>query len=212
MSHRISPSEAMPADTHQDVTMSGPVLLARGYLPYERYNITFVSPDGQRVDHTRDVLRAGRVVGVLPIDVERDEVVLIQQFRLASHLATGKGNSIEIVAGYIEDDEPPAAAARRECLEEIGVSPRELLELFSFLPAPGTSDELATLFLAAVDASKVPEFAGYAAESEHTRPLRFSIDSALAALAKGTICNGYLILALQWLALNRRRLNSFVRQ
>ena len=150
--------------------------------------------------------RGGRVVGVVPIDPERGEIVLIRQFRLAAHLACGKGELVEIVAGRVEGNENVADAACRECLEEIGVAPMRLVELFSCFPTPGLTDELVTVFLAVVDASAVPERAGAAAEAEDTRPLRVDIDHAIAALAEGKISNGLLIIALQWLALNRKRL------
>jgi ADP-ribose pyrophosphatase len=208
---RVPPEQAL-ADADYDVALSSPQILAQGYRAYERYQLSFVTADGAAVHHTRDVLRAGRTVGLLPIDLERGEVVLIRQFRLAAHLVTGKGELVELVAGYIEGGEAASAAARRECLEEIGVAPRTLLKLFSFMPAPGISDEQATLFLATVDASKVPEHAGAASEAEHTRPIRVKIDMALAALARGSVCNGYLLLALQWLALNRSRLDAIARR
>jgi ADP-ribose pyrophosphatase len=146
------------------------------------------------------------VIGVIAVDPGRGEIVLIRQFRLAAHLATGNGELVEIVAGRVDANETPAEAARRECLEEIGVAPTRLVELFSFFPTPGLTDELATIFLAVVDASAVPERAGAAAEAEETRPLRVDIDHAIAALAQGRISNGLLIIALQWLALNRERL------
>jgi ADP-ribose pyrophosphatase len=206
------PPERPLADAHHDVALSSPKLLAPGFRPYERYQLSFVTAEGVDVHHTRDVLRSGQTVGVLPIDPERGEVVLIRQFRLAAHLRTGKGELIELVAGYVDGDEHPSAAARRECMEEIGVSPRTILKLFGFMPAPGVLDEYATLFLATIDAAAVPERAGLASEAEHTRPIRLSIDAALAALARGTVCNGYLLLALQWLALNRGRLDTIVGQ
>jgi len=148
---------------------------------------------------------------VLPIDPGRDEVVLLRQFRLAAHLANGRVNLVEIVAGHVEADEQPAEAARRECVEEIGVAPGLLVELFTYLTSPGMSDEEITLFLGIVDASGVPERAGAAAEHEETVPMRVPIDAALAALAAGTVRNGPLIIALQWLALNRGRLSEIVR-
>jgi ADP-ribose pyrophosphatase len=206
------PPERPLADAHHDVALSSPQVLVQGFRTYERYQLSLVTADGAEVQHTRDVLRTGRTVGVLPIDPERGEVVLIRQFRLAAHLATGKGEMLEVVAGYVDGDEHPSAAARRECIEEIGVAPRTLLKLLSFMPAPGVLDEYATLFLATIDASEVPERAGLASEAEHTHPIRLKIDTALAALTRGTVCNGYLLLALQWLALNRGRLNSIVAQ
>ena len=49
-------------------------------------------------------------------------------------------------------------------------------------------------------------------ETEQTRPIRVRIDDALDALGRGTIRNGYLIMALQWLALNRERLPELLHE
>jgi ADP-ribose pyrophosphatase len=212
----MSPSRTGPvqtiADAPRDVAVSDPKVLVRGFRTYERYQLQLTTEEGADIHHTRDVLRSGRTVGVLPIDPDREEVVLIRQFRLAAHLVTGKGDLIELVAGYVDGDEHPNAAARRECIEEISVAPRVLVQLFSFMPAPGILDEYGTLYLAIVDASAVPQRAGLASEAEDTRPVRLKIDAALSMLTRATVCNGYLLLALQWLALNRSRLETIVRQ
>jgi ADP-ribose pyrophosphatase len=136
--------------------------------------------------------------------------VLIRQFRLAAHLADGKGEMVEIVAGRVEAGEELADTARRECREEIGVEPRALIELFSYLPTPGLTDETITVFLGVIDAANVPERAGAAGEHEETRPIRVAIDAAIAALAAGRLRNGNLVIALQWLALNRHRIGRLI--
>jgi ADP-ribose pyrophosphatase len=197
------------ADDRADVVIAGREVLAEGFRRYERLR---VRRSGENVPRALDVLRSGPAAAVLPIDPGRDEVVLLRQFRLAAHLANGRGNLVEIVAGHVEADEQPAEAARRECVEEIGVAPGLLVELFTYLTSPGMSDEEITLFLGVVDASGVPERAGAAAEHEETVPMRVPIDAALAALAAGTVRNGPLIIALQWLALNRGRLSEIVRR
>jgi ADP-ribose pyrophosphatase len=196
------------ADDRADLLIAGREVLAEGFRRYERLR---VRRSGENVPRPLDVLRTGPAAAVLPIDPGRDEVVLLRQFRLAAHLANGRGNLVEIVAGHVEADEQPAEAARRECVEEIGVAPGLLVELFTYLTSPGMSDEEITLFLGIVDASGVPERAGAAAEHEETVPMRVPIDAALAALAAGTVRNGPLIIALQWLALNRGRLSEIVR-
>ena len=196
------------ADDRADVVIAGREVLAEGFRRYERLR---VRRSGENVPRPLDVLRSGAAAAVLPIDPGRDEVVLLRQFRLAAHLANGRGNLVEIVAGHVEADEQPAEAARRECVEEIGVAPGLLVELFTYLTSPGMSDEEITLFLGVVDASGVPQRAGAAAEHEETVPMRVPIDAALAALAAGTVRNGPLIIALQWLALNRGRLSEIVR-
>jgi ADP-ribose pyrophosphatase len=199
------------ADLAADVALSQPELLAKGYRDYQRYRLTLTGMDGTPLTQTRDVLRAGKVVAVLPIDLARNAVVLIRQFRLPAHLANGRGDLIEAVAGRVEPGESLLDAARRECTEEIAVAPTALVELFSYLTTPGLTDEEVTVFLAAVDASRVPQRSGAAAEGEQIRTVRVSIDAAIAALGQNAMRNGPLLIALQWLALNRDRAAELLR-
>jgi ADP-ribose pyrophosphatase len=199
------------ADLPADVAFSAPELLAKGYLDYLRYRLTLQGDDHAPLAQTRDLLLAGKVVAVLPIDLARDEVVLIRQFRLAAQLANGRGDMIEMVAGRVEAGEALADAARRECAEEIGVMPAALVELFSYLTTPGITDEEVTVFVAAVDASQVPQRSGAAMEGEQIATLRVSVDVAIAALNLGSMRNGPLVMALQWLALNRSRVAELLK-
>jgi ADP-ribose pyrophosphatase len=191
------------ADEPADIVIEGREVLARGFRAYERVQARRADADVE----TRDLLRAGAAVAVLPIDLDRDAVVLIRQFRLAAQLANGKGDLVEIVAGHVEANETHRETARRECVEEIGVAPRLLVELFTYLTSPGLTDEEVTVFLGIVDASR----AAIPAAGEASALLRVPIDAALFALAAGTVRNGPLIAALQWLALNRTRLPDIAR-
>jgi ADP-ribose pyrophosphatase len=199
------------ADLAADITLSAPELLAHGYRDYQRYRLTLKGEGHAPLPQTRDVLHGGKVVAVLPVDLARNEIVLIRQFRLPAQLANGRGDLIEIVAGRVESNETLIDAARRECREEIGVAPIALVELFSYLTTPGITDEEVTVFLAAVDAARVPERSGAAAEGEQVVTIRASIDDAIAALPKNAMRNGPLLIALQWLALNRGRLTELLR-
>lgn len=199
-------AQELPRDRPADVDVSAAQALADGFRPYERYGVVLRHGDGSSFRQTRDVLRGGAVVGVLAFDVERDLVVLMHQFRLPAHLATGRGEMVEIVAGRVEDGEAAEDAARRECVEEIGLSPRALLPMLSFLPTPGLTDEAARLFLGLVDSAGLPERGGAESEVEITHPFVLPLDDAIRALSEGCFANGYLIIALQWLALNRARL------
>jgi ADP-ribose pyrophosphatase len=192
-----------PADAPADAALAGPEHRGHGYYGYDRYRVAL---DGASLE--RDILRVGRVVVMLPVDLDRDEVVLIRQFRLGGHLALGKGDMVEVPAGRVERGEDVADAARRECREEIGVEPRALIPIFDLMPSPGSSDEHMFFFLAVVDASGVPDRAGAADEQEHIRPLRVSIATALQSLHAGKLHYGAAVFALQWLALNRGRLRE----
>lgn len=203
-----APSDAV-ADRPAGAEISGPTEIARGYMRYERYSITLTDAEGSRQRQQRDLLRAGRVVAVLTVDPERDCVVLIRQFRLSGHLAIGRGDMVEIVAGRVDQGESSREAALRECVEEIGVAPVRLAELFSVISTPGLTDEYVTFFVAAVDSSKVPARGGLDGEGEDTRPFVVPIDDALAALDSNAVANALLVNALQWLARHRVRLSEF---
>ena len=193
------------ADRAAQAELSAPERPAKGFFDYQRFRVTL--PAGPQ---TRDVVRAGKVIALLPLDLERGEIVMIRQFRPAAHLANGKGELIEIVAGRVEPGEQLMETARRECQEEIGVTPSALVELFSYLPTPGLTDEEVTFFVAAVDASRVPERT-HPTEGEYISVMRVPIDMALAALNEGSMHNGPLIVGLQWLALNRARVADILR-
>ena len=200
----------LPADRPANVELGEPDKLADGFRDYWRYHLTLRDPGHAPLRQQRDILIGGRVIAVLPVDLARDEVVLIRQFRLPAHIGTGKGDMVEIVAGRVEAGETEAAAARRECEEEIGVAPDRLIELFSFMTTPGITDEIIVLFLASVDASRVPARSGAADEGERIETIRLSFDDAVALVQGGGVANGPMILALQWLALNRARLGALL--
>lgn len=198
----------LPRDQPARVELEPGERLAEGFRPYERFRLRLDHADGTHDHQERDVLRGGEVVGVIAFDPAREKLVLLRQFRLPAHLATGRGEMVEIVAGGVEAGEDLKEAAARECLEETGLVPRALVQLMRFLPTPGLTDEYAALFLGLVDSERLPERAGMADEVEVTHPFAIGLDDALEALAQGRFANGYLIIALQWLALNRHRLHA----
>jgi ADP-ribose pyrophosphatase len=110
------------ADLSADVVLSRPQVLAKAYRDYHRYSVTLTDDDGPVVQE-RDVLIGGKVVVVMPIDIVRQEIVLIRQFRLPAHLANGHGDLVEFVAGRIEAGESLAEAARHECTGRLVLLP-----------------------------------------------------------------------------------------
>ncbi len=179
-------------------------VLYQGFRRFESYRITLHTPGAPAISQVREILRVGGAVGIIAIDPQLQAIVLLRQFRLAAQLATGFGELIEIPAGLVEPGEDPAATARRECIEETGLDPHEVHPLFSCLVSPGAVDELAHFFLAFVDAAQMPQHTGAAGETEMIRPFLVPLDEALAALDGGAhLANGYLRMALMWVALHR---------
>ena len=102
------------ADQPADIDLSQPKVLAKAYRDYHRYQVTIRPLDAPPVSQERDILIAGKVVVVMPIDLKRQEIVLTRQFRLAAHFANGRGDIVEFVAGRVEPNETLVDAARRE--------------------------------------------------------------------------------------------------
>ena len=86
-------------------------------------------------DVTLDVVRHRGSVVLLP-QPSPNELILIRQFRYVV------GRWLwELPAGSIEAGERPVACARRECEEEIGLTPKRVQRLGKFFPTPGFCDE-----------------------------------------------------------------------
>src|SRR5215470_14034714 len=170
------------ADQSADIDLSQPQLLAKAYRDYQRYQVTIKSQGAPSFSQERDILIAGKVVVVIPIDVARQEIILTRQFRLPAHIANGRGDIVEFVAGRVEPNEALVDAARRECREEIGVAPYKTVRLLSYLTTPGLTDEEITIFLCSIDASAVPEGPRTTPDGEHLSVARVSIADAIRSL------------------------------
>jgi ADP-ribose pyrophosphatase len=162
---------------------------------------------GWSAELSREVFLRHDAAGILLYDPQRDEIVLIEQFRLAAHLAGFAAWQLEIVAGIIDSDESAAAVARREAEEEAGLAViGEVVPIHRFMTSPGGSTETVDLFCGRVDASAAGGIHGLADESEDIRVVVKSYAEAMELLNAGKIENGYTLLALHWLAANREAL------
>ena len=192
------------------VTLSKPTVLVKAYYDYRRYAVSIKTKDAPPFLQERDVLIAGKVVVVIPIDLVRQQIVLIRQFRLPAHIANGLGDMVEFVAGRVEPNETLVDAARRECREEIGIAPEKTVQLLRNLTTPGSSDEEVTIFLCAIDSSTIRDGSRTTADGEHLQIMRTSIEDAIRALNRYTMRGSPLVIGLQWLALNREQLPNLL--
>ena len=152
---------------------------------------------------SREVFVRHDAVCVLPYDPQRDEVVLIEQFRVG---AMGKAQTpwlIELVAGLIDKVEEPEEVARREGEEEAGLTFSSLWPITRYFPSPGGSTEFVHLYLGRCSTVGVGGLHGLEEEAEDIRVTVWAYEDALQAVRDGRISNAASIIALQWLALNR---------
>src|SRR4051794_9891078 len=73
----------------------------------------------------REIEDHGRAVGVLAYDPIRRVAILVRQFRAPLFYAVGLEQTLEVIAGGLQSDEP-RECVRREAIEEAGIRLRNL--------------------------------------------------------------------------------------
>ncbi|MDC9725954.1 MAG: NUDIX domain-containing protein [Gammaproteobacteria bacterium] len=158
---------------------------------------------------TRELFQRGNCVAVLLYDPVRDEVVIIEQFRVgALQLPTEQAWLLEIVAGAIETGETAEEVAYRESVEEAGCEIQELIKINDFFTSPGGTSELLSLFYGKVDTSNVGGFHGLDDEDEDISVTTMKFDEVYQVLLDGKILSAIPIIAIQWLFINRDKLRQ----
>ncbi|MEJ2550459.1 MAG: NUDIX hydrolase [Anaerolineales bacterium] len=134
-----------------------------------------INPAGktQRIEY---VNHAGGVT-IIPVD-EEDQILFVRQYRHP----TGE-ELLELPAGSIEANEDPESCARRECREEVGMSPGSLRHLGGTFLAPGYSSEFLHYYLAR-DLSHAPLPPD---EDEVIQVIRLSWNAALQKVTQNKI-------------------------
>jgi len=181
----------------------------RGFFRLEKYRLRHeLFAGGWSAEMIRECLERGHAVAVLLYDPKRDQLVLLEQFRVGALAFPGGPWLLEIVAGIIDHPgESTEDVARRETVEEAGCELLDLTPICQYLVSPGGASESITLFCGRVDAATVtPGVRGVAAEHEDIQVHVVSRAEALELLASGRINSAAPIIALQWLELNRAKL------
>lgn len=120
----------------------------------------------ERLD--REVFISADAALLLPYDPVADTVLLISQFRVGP-MARGQAQCwmLEPIAGRIDAGEAPEDAARREAVEEAGLTIGRLYPLPPHYPTPGANSEFFYPFIAAVDLSGRVAGHGFGLASEN---------------------------------------------
>lgn len=162
----------------------------------------YIKTDGEwsnEIEHL--VLDRNDSVGILMHDLLTDEIILVEQFRVAAY-HNGPGWLIELPAGRIEDGDEAHETALRETKEETGAEPSEAIFISSFYLSPGGCSERLSLFYCPFpNGLQVLSNAGLASEDEDIRVHRISRTEAYDWYASGRIIDAKTIIALQWLGL-----------
>lgn len=157
-----------------------------------------------------DVLRRGSAVAIVLYDPDRDNVVLVEQFRLPALLSGSSPWQIEAAAGLIDTDETPEAVAVRETREETGLALiGKLIPIQHYLSSSGNSDEHVFLFCGRVDSAGAEGVHGLAEEHEDIRVVVKPWAEVEALLDAGAIESAHTLIGLYWLSRHRDQLRRF---
>lgn len=168
-----------PRLLRRQVVFKGPI------FHVERHRVRL--PNGR--DAVMDVVRHEGSV-VLIAQPARDSVVLVRQYRYVI------GRWIwELPAGSLDPGERPAHAARRECAEEIGLTPRRVRRLRTLYPTPGFVDERMIFFHCTELSAPARPLA--LDEDELLEPRTFRVSEVRRMIARGQIVDMKTIVGME---------------
>jgi len=145
---------------------------------------TVQSPDGRQFQI--DVVEHGGAVAMIPLEPDHS-IWFVRQYRHPIGEVL-----LELPAGTLNPGEDPELAAARECREEIGLAPAELIHLGETYLAPGYSSEYLHYFLARhLTSSPLPQD-----EDEDLQVEKISWDSAWQMLARGELHDAKTVVGL----------------
>lgn len=135
---------------------------------------------------TRDWIKHPGASAVVPV-FEDGTIMLLKQFRYPPRKVF-----IEVPAGKLDEGEPPKQTAKRELLEETGISCSSISEAGSFFPAIGYADEEIFVFVA----WGLTEQAKNVDDDEFLLNHRVSFADALKMISSGEISDGKTICSI----------------
>jgi len=186
----------------------------KGFFKIEKFRLRHaLFNGGMSKQMSRELFERGHAVAVLPYDPIRDELVLIEQFRIGALDGTLNNNQgpwlTEIVAGMIGENESAEDVAVREAEEEAGLKINKLIHIMDYYSSPGGTSETISLYCGIIDSTEAKEGVfGLDEEHEDIRVFKVSFEKAVELFKAGRINSAAPIIAMQWLMMNKRHLHA----
>lgn len=182
----------------------------KGFFSLFEYCFQYRKFDGSisEVVH-REILERGHAVVLLAYDINRDQVILIEQIRIAAIETQDSPWILELIAGMMDhENESFEEVAKREAMEEAGVKIGRCKPIVSYLASPGGLTEKLHILVGEVDSSTAEGVHGLAEENEDIKVHVVSREQAYQWVENGVINNAASIIGLQWLQLNHHLLKN----
>ena len=181
----------------------------RGYFSLETLTLRHrLFSGGWSTPVRRELFQRGDAVGVLPWDPVKDELVLIEQFRVGAIRDDDSPWMLELIAGIVEAGESDTAVVHREAEEEAGCQLGQLEQIATFYPSAGACSEQIRLFVGEVTQSQPGTVQGLDSEHEDILVHQLPREQVMQMLDRNDINNGHTLIALQWLARHADRLRA----
>lgn len=194
--------------TKKDVVNLTKRVLYKGFFSLLEYRFQYRKFDGSLSNTvSREILERGHAVVLLAYDVKLDQVVLIEQIRIAAIETQQSPWILELIAGMVDHEgESLEEVARREAKEEAGIDIGRCKPIINYLASPGGLTEQLHIFVGETDATKAKGIHGLADENEDIKVHVVTREQAYQWVESGLINNAASIIALQWLQLNYQSL------
>ena len=203
------PDDRAVTFTKNDVEIIAREKLYRGFFSLDLYRFRHRLFNGEMSGEVRrEIFERGHASVLLPFDPVRDEVVLIEQIRIAAYDTSETPWLLELVAGMIEPGESVEDVARREAMEEAGLTVGRTKPVLNYLASPGGTSERLSILVGEVDATQAEGIHGLVEENEDIRVHVVSREQAYQWVEEGKIDNAASVIALQWLQLHYQELKT----
>lgn len=157
-------------------------------------------PDGREIK--REIEDHGEAICVLPYHPIRKTAVLVRQSRVPVLYAAKQQQTLEAVAGVIEDVDA-ATCAHREVMEEAQLTLDSLEHVFTAWTMPGLSTERMHFYLGVYSGEARSEIRGGVDEDESTVAVEFALADLARMADDDALPDAKTLLLLQTLRLRR---------
>ncbi|HDG1665897.1 GDP-mannose pyrophosphatase NudK [Kluyvera ascorbata] len=181
-----------------NITVIKDKILSNNYFILRNITYDLTQRNGDVVQHKREVYDRGNGATVLLYNRQKQSVVLVRQFRVATWVNGNlDGMLIETCAGLLDDDEPEACI-RKEAIEETGYQVSNVRKVFQLYMSPGGVTEIVHFFIAEYD-ERLRQNNGGGVEDEDIDVLELPFAQAIEMIRSGEICDGKTVILLQYL-------------
>lgn len=179
-------------------------LLSDNWYTLNNINFDFQLINGKWVNQSRESYDRGNGATILLYNLEKQTVILIEQFRMPSYLNGNESGMIIETCGGLLDGDNPETCIIKETEEEVGYKIKNVKKVFESYMSPGAVTEIIYFFIAEYnDQMKVSDGGGLASEHEEITILEIDFQNALKMIHTGEIKDAKTIMLLQYAQINK---------